>query len=253
MVADSVFQTQGGLRLPIYDGEVTDSFAVLDDVQDRLLKLFAAAINYEFGNPWASVVAGLPSAKLNGTSPANDLIPEEPTLTVMTERKVGFPALFLHRNGDGTFEDHTLEHDKLRQQWYLHWVVGPLDLESRRKILPLGVQIGKLIKMVERQQGHLAYEGGANQFEEATGGLTSLRLVSITPPGPASFADDPQNITYYGARYTIETTEVGTDLIEQEADLDGFMISEDVGGANNPDLSYDFISATSPDPPFQYP
>lgn len=252
-IPNSAYQTFGKLSLPISEDDITDSFSVLDPVRDRLLALFTAAVNDEFGSAWTTVTATLPTgSKLIGTSPVQDSHPGEPTQSLMTTRKAGFPLLCLHRTGEPVFEQYLMDQDKLTSQWHMHWILGPLDLEEQRKLLDLGQAIGKLVKMVERDFGHRSYESGANQFESATGGLMSLRLLTHTQPGAAGFADDDQNLTYWAVRYTLETTELVTDLTDHEADLEGLDFSADVGGANEADISPDFVQAST-DPVYQKP
>lgn len=243
---NSAYQSFGKFSVPLSIGDITDTLSVLDPVRDRLLALFVSAINDEFGAPWEKVTPFLADGNpLIGTSPVEDSYPEEPTLTLMTERKAGFPLLCLHRTGDPLFEQYLLDRDKLTQQWHMHWILGPADIDTRRRLGDVGRSIGLLVKMIERDFGHKSFEDGANQFESATGGLMSLRLLNHSQLGSASFADDEQNRVFWACRYTVETTELVSDLVDHEADFEGMDISLDVSGANNPNTNFDFVQAST--------
>jgi hypothetical protein len=237
----SLTQRMGGLTIPLA-AVVVDSFAVLDPVRDMLLACFAAAINDEFGESWERVVDSLPAtSSLAGTTPIVDTHPGEPTLDLMQTRKAGFPLLCLHRFGDPVFEPLLMDQDKLTQGWHLHYNFGPLDLEAQRKILDIGIAIGKVIKMIERDFGHSAYNSGENILE--SGSLLSLRLRTMTQPGPAQFAGDER--MFWATRYTLETTELVLDVTDTEDDLEAFDLNLDASGANSPDTDFDFIVAQS--------
>ncbi len=249
-MSDSVFQSFGGLSMPVPIDGVT-SLTSLDPARDRLLELFESAINSEFGTVWSQVLADMPSGfALAGTSPVQDTLPMEPHLEVVQERKCSFPLLCLHRTGNYTVEPFLMDEDKLTQEWHLHYILGPLDIGGQRRILDIGQAIGKLVAAVIRDFGHQSYESGANQIEAA--GLMSLRISGGVPIGRAAFNDNGKSVAYWATRVTLESTEVSAPLTDQLSDFDGMDISLDVGGANEPDISPDFVSAST-DPAFQYP
>lgn len=243
MTTNSAYQKLGNLSLPVSNADFSDdpSFSLLDPVRDRLLELFTTAINDEFGAAWTIVIAALPSGHGLGASPVTDKYPAEPTAELMTERKASFPALFLHRVDEPQFESHTMFADKLIQDWHMHWVLGPLDLEARRRILDLGRSIGFLLKAIERDFGHKSYQDGANQFEPSVGNLMSFEMTGHTQPGAARFDGDEENRTFWATRYTLRTSEIVEDLFDHEAEFQGIDGGVDVSGANHPDVSPDFI------------
>jgi hypothetical protein len=204
-----------------------------------MLAWFKAAINAEFSRSWESACLALPPGSvLFNTLPAQDTMPFEPTSKIMRERKCGFPLLALHTFGDPEFEPLTLEQDRLRRDWKLHYILGPLDLENQRKILDICVAIGKMLRVSIRKFGHPAYESGANQIELA--GLSSLELTKIEGPGSARFDGEEDSPTYWGAVFTLVTTEDSDDIIDQIAEFEGADLSIDVGG---PEILPDFVEA----------
>jgi hypothetical protein len=156
----------------------------------------------------------------------------------MGTRKAGFPLLALHRTGTPTFESYSIEEDRMTQDWYLHHILGPLDIEGERRILDIGQAIGKMLATTIRSYGHPAYESGANQIEAAS--LKSLAIRSMDGPGPASF-DDGDDSVFWATRYTLTTTEDSESLTEHIGDFEGADLSVDVGG---PEILPDFVEAS---------
>lgn len=237
-MTNSVYTRFGGLSLPVSDADVADGLALLDPARDTMLAWFTAAINAEFSSAWTAATSSLPSShKLLGTLPVQDTLPGQPTRRTMQERKAGFPLLALHRTGTATFESSLLEEDILTQDWHLHHILGPLDIEGERRILDIGQAVGKLLAASIRAHGHPAYQSGANQFEESS--LKSLVIRNITGPGPASFNDEDDSV-FWSTLYTLTTTEISTSLTKQMSEFDGADLSVDVGG---PEILPDFVEA----------
>lgn len=212
MTIPSLYQSVGGTSFPLDPAQYTESLAGLDGTRDRLLELFRAAINAEFGVVWQQVTNGLPTGHLlHGSLPAQDALPMEPSAQVIGQRKTGFPLLCLHRTGSPTYEEHLIDQGQVKQQWLLHYVLGPLDTEGVRKLSDICQAIGKLVWLVIRQRGHKSFEGGALQFFPGTGALSSVRLVNQVGFGEAAFGGEESNKLYWTTIFTLETTEVAYD------------------------------------------
>lgn len=248
-MSDSVFQKFGGLELPVGIDDVTNSLSSLDPARDRLLALFASAINSEFADVWTEVTAALTTgSKLASTTPVQDTLPDEPTIELIQQRKISYPLLCLHRTGEATIAPFLMDEDILTQQWHLHYILGDLDIDGTRRLLDICQAIAKLVAAVIRDYGHHSYESGANQIEAAD--LNSLRIVSYIQPGRARFGEDGP--VFWATRITLESTEVSAPITDQLSDFNGMDMSFNVGGANEEDISPDFVSAST-DPAYQYP
>jgi hypothetical protein len=244
-LTDSVFASFGGLELPVSEQDVSSSLSSFDPARDRLLRWFRLAINSEFAFPWTEATDALPAGHaLIGTQPVQDSIPFAPTQSVMGTRKAAWPLLALHREGDAEISDFSLEEDQLKQRWQLHHILGPLDIEAGRRVLDIGQAIGKFLALTIRRFGHQSVDDGANQQELA--GLMSLRIVSISGPGPASFDSDGETAVFWATRYTLETVETSDDVTEHYAEFEGANISIDVGGAGSDEVNPNFVEADFP-------
>jgi hypothetical protein len=249
MSIDTLYQRMGGTQFPLDVSQYTDSFAALDSTRDRLLELFAAAANAEFGDAWASVTGALPSGHvLKGTQPVQDKLPMEPNAQLMGQRKTAFPLLALHRTGSPTYEEHLIDQGQKRQQWLLHWVLGPLDIEAVRKLSDLCPAFGDLVWMVIRQRGHAAFESGALQFFPGTGSLSSVRLVNQVGFGETPYGGDETSKLYWSTVFTLETLEVAYDDQEAFGNLDAVDIR--LNGGDGTQVVPALILAAS-DVPFQ--
>jgi len=204
-VADSMLQTFGGTTLPAVADSDKLALTSLDPARDLLLAFFAAVINSEFGEAWTEVVAEV--ARLTGTSPVESTLPAEPTAARLQQIKKGFPLLALNRNGSGTFEDFTLEQDKLVQSWTLHYIIGPVDVIDHRKVADISQAIAKTLRMAVRARKHRAYEDGALQFFGDTCSLASVDLVGFEGPGAGQYGDRDSPV-FLVTEYEIRTTEL---------------------------------------------
>lgn len=242
-MTQSLFQSFGGFSLPITDEDTEGSLTALDPGRDKMLAWFKAAINAEFASVWTEATASLPSGhKLVGTQPVADTYPGEPSAAVIQGRKTGWPLLALHRTGEATYETELIDRDKLTQQWHLHYIIGPIDIEGERKILDICQAIGKLVAMCIRAFGHPAHESGADQLEAAN--LTSLRIVNSTGPGQAVF-DEGDDTKFWATRIALESTELVDDVTAHEQGISGVDVSVDASGAGHPDVSHDFVEGQS--------
>lgn len=225
--ADSLYTTFGGLTLPAEADEETGTLASLDPARDQLLDFFSTVINSEFTVAWRGITDNPLGAS---STPVADTLPDEPTQQLMTERKCGFPLLALHRDGTGTFEDYTLERDKLTQPWKLHYILGPLDVIGQRKLGDLCQAVAKTLRKVVRQRKHRSYQDGALQFFGDTSSLAAIELNSYEY-GNASFASAGEAATlYFACEMTLTTVEY-SGYVEgsEESDLTGLDLAVGVG------------------------
>ena len=207
-VADSMLQTFGGLTLPAVADSDKLALTSLDPARDLLLAFFAAVINSEFGEAWTDVTDELGAGhRLASTTPVQSTLPAEPTATRLQQVKKGFPLLALNRNGSGTFEDFTLEQDKLVQSWTLHYIIGPVDVIDHRKVADISQAIAKTLRMAVRARKHRAYEDGALQFFGDTCSLASVDLVGFEGPGAGQYGDRDSPV-FLVTEYEIRTTEL---------------------------------------------
>jgi hypothetical protein len=229
-VAESMLQKFGGLVLPP-SGDAETGGASLDPARDMLLEFFQAVINSELGDAWVVATAGLPGNHPVGKSatPVAWCYPDEPTQQVLTQAKVAFPILALHRSGAGTFGDYGLERDKLTQPWRLHYIVGPLDVCDQRKLKDFGVAAAKCIRLAIRQRRHKAYQNGALQFFSDTSALAGVELQSFEV-GPAVFTGGDSGSPFWAAEMVLETVELsGWVEGSEESGLDGMDLVVGVG------------------------
>lgn len=236
--ADSMFARFGGLRLPLNPADFTDGLSPLDPARATMAGLFAAAINAELGEVWAALFttlggngAGLPTGHpLLDSTPVREVLELKPTPQIVKQYAARFPLLCVYRDGTGTYEQHTLEIDRLTQPWTIDYFLTPLDVGDWRKLEAACTAVAKIIRLCIRQRGHLAYNSGAVAFE--TGGpLSAIRLVSQDGPGQASFAGDDGGTLYYAMSMALETIEITEDL-PVDPDFLGAMFEVGVGSSS---------------------
>ena len=229
-IAESMLQKFGGLVLPP-SGDAETGGASLDPARDMLLEFFQAVINSELGDAWTTSTAGLPADHLVGKSVAPIALcyPDEPTQQLLTQARVAFPILALHRSGTGVFGDYGFERDKLTQTWRLHYILGPLDVIDRRKLKDFGVAAAKAIRLAIRQRKHKAYQDGALQFFGDTSALAGVELQSFEV-GPAVFTGGDSGSPFWAAEMVLETVELsGWVEGSEESELEGLDVVAGVG------------------------
>jgi hypothetical protein len=202
----------GRLEFPApLTGETT--LASTDPAADLMLEVFAAAANSDLALRWQDASVGTP---VSGTDPVASKHPQEPDADYMREVKVGFPALFVYRTGDPTFNETGLWKVQMTQRWGVDYIIGPLDAGNRRKLKAMLVAMAKLISQVVARGGHNAYGMDSNNvqplqvFGSATAdgievcGFTSIRTIGAELI-PAKFsADGP---IYHALTVTLESVE----------------------------------------------
>lgn len=236
---EPIFEQYGELRLPLDPADFRTSLVALDPARDRLLGLFAAAINAEFGAVWTQVVGALPAGNyLSGSSPVMTLLPMSPDLSLMQQSKLSFPILAFHRNGSVEFEARTMQIDAAKQEWQLHYILGPGSAEIERKLLDVCVALGRVLQTVIRKRGHSAWEGGALQFFGGVGSLESIQLMSQEGPGKAAFSAD-SSVIYWAATWKFEISEISGERVDHLPTLAGISSTANVSGSEGtlPDVS----------------
>lgn len=229
-LSESLLQSFGALELPAVENAADGTLASLDPGRDQLLALFKAAINSELGAAWAAVVDGTRFGEAATPLPVMDTLPARPTEQTLTQRRSDWPLLCLHRDGRGTFEDHTIGNRRLTQPWKLHWIVGPIDLIDQRKVLDAGQAIAKVIDLVIQQRGHLAYEGGALQFFTNTSSFAGVDLKGYQGPDQAGFAGDRSTTFFWAVELDLETVEVSNYREGSFGLVDALDVTAGVGG-----------------------
>jgi len=236
-MTQSIFQSIGDLSFPI--AGVTDSLAVLETARAKIVGLFTAAINAEWSAAWNAVVGTLPTGHpFTSTVPVQDTLELEPTPQVMQQRKAAFPLLCVYTVGEATYDQITLQEERLTQEWGVDYILGPLDIGDIRKFGDICRGIGKLLRVVCRLRAHPAYESGALQFYEGSGNLATIELTSQQGPGQASFAGDEGGTLYYAISFKLRTTETTADNVDGFGNFDAADLSVGVGNATEivPDL-----------------
>jgi len=255
-LANSAYQKFGALDLPLNPDDFTDGLSPLDPAKHTLTELFKAAINAELGEVWDKLVgltngAGLVADHiLKDTEPVESTLELEPSPTVIKEWKADWPLLVVHRTGTGTYEQVTLQEERLTQQWLVHYILAPgLDVGDARKFVDALTAAAKIIRMVIRDRGHRAYQSGALQFFDDTTSIASIELKSQEGPGQAQFAGEGGPV-YYAITLTLETVERCTDKTDQFEEGKGLEI--DVGVGSQDEILPSLIQGDSEADPYQY-
>ena len=121
----------------------------------------------------------------------------------------------------------------LTQQWALHYVLGPFDVGSTRKLHAVPQAVAKIVALTIERRGHPNYESGALQFF-GTGidehhPIGSCRIVKHVA-GVAKFSDLPER--YLACTMTLETTETVTETLAQYAPVAGMKLHVGIGNAD---------------------
>ena len=247
-----MFERLGGLELPVRGSDIgTTWLAALDPQRDRLLDLFASAINSELGEAWTKAKQGF--RKGLGDRPVATKLPDEPTESLLTQLKTPFPLLAIHRSGTGTYEEFTLEITRLKQPWSLHYILGPLDAIDQRQLKDICIAVAKIVALVIRRRGHQSFEGGTLQFfgdgsPEAPAPFSSIKIVSHEGPGQAVFGGAASGTIYWAIEMRLETSERSSYVDDAHGcELDGADITIGVGGSEGV-LPAMIIAKTDQDP-----
>lgn len=229
----------GGLEFPLNANDFDSTLVNLDPARSKLAALFTAAINAELGAVWAKV--NLLTTPIKNSLPVQTTLELEPTANTLRQVKTGFPLLSIHRVGDQTWSEHTMEVDKCEQDWNLHYILPALDVGDQRRIVDVLRIIPEIIRRVIRARGHQSYDGGQLQFFAEKGGLGSVKITKAES-GQSKFGDDNGPI-YWATTITLQTVEYGSDSEQEFGEFEG--IDWTIGVGNNTGIQPDVIQAYS--------
>ncbi len=204
---------------------ITDTLEPLDPGRDVLLALFKQAILSDLGPYWNVARTDTPFA---AAAVVQDTWPGPLTPEVVKARKIDWPLLAVYRSGEAAVEQHTLEVDKITQEWAVDYVIGPLSPEDQRKLRDILQAVPKVLRETIRRRGHPDYASGALQFFEGTGRFAAVNLKSFEV-GAAPFAGDSAPL-YHAVSCVLETMEIDGPLAGAEATLDGMSMSLGLSG-----------------------
>jgi len=228
----------GGLQWPV-DPDVA-SFTDLDPAGDALLAFYKACIEAEYGERWTRVQGTVKPGHIfeRSASPVADVLALAPAADTIRQRETRFPLLTLHRSGEGRFEPHGMNEDKLTQTWELNYILGPLRVEDERRFGDLCIAVAKLVRRVTSRSSHPAVNGGATQLlgdfdpsDPNSVPLLSSVEVRSAISGVAKFASDESDTKYHACTIEIETVErSGFDVDGSSSRFDGVSYDWGVGG-----------------------
>lgn len=243
MPVDSIVDKTGGLDFPLDPADFESTLTPLDPARNRLLSLFATAINYELTDVWLKVTSSLnPKHPLANTLPVQDTLELRPTANVMQQRKGTFPLLCLFRSARSVWEEHTLEIDKRTQDWSLMYILPPLDVQDQRRFGDVTQAVAAIVRRVIRNHGHKAFENGALQFFQDASGIGAIKMVAQTDIGNAPFAETPDAPLYYTVVCELQTIEYSQDQADEFGDFEG--VDYKVGTGDEFDILPQFIEAS---------
>lgn len=223
----------------------TDEDAILDPAGDTLRLLMKAAI-IDGLDSWWQTHGNIPGT---GNSPVGESLTAEPTPALLTTTPVTWPALFVYRDGEASFEWFTRGKKQLRQRWFIEWIVGPAEPGTQRRLSGALRYVAGQIAEVIRLGGHPAYaldEGDLYPaqtlyLDPADGGcgFTSAEIPSDQPIaiGAAQFSEGGP--TYHGVRVPLVTLELdgATSVIGDASEHVGATFA--LGGDSDGDFAQD--------------
>lgn len=233
---DFLYRKFGDVAFPLETVQNQQLFSVLDPARDKLLALFAAAINKELGGSTTAVLATSPwgiarvGTSLAAAKPVQDVCYLQPTGDLLKETVWGMPLLCLYRT-TAVHEEFTLQREVMRTTWGLDYLLPPLPAEDRRKLGAVLTGVRMLLNLVIRNRSHPAFQNGTLQFGQGYGGFDTMKIVSSNE-GPAQFSEQAGSNFYYAVHFDIETTELD-DTTMIFTDFAGVDLSVGVGGADD--------------------
>ncbi len=196
----------GGLSFPINPADFDGTLTPLDPARTRLAALFKAALNYELGGVWKKLTGS--ATPLSDTLPVMSVFEMDPNTHNMKQVGLKYPVLCLHRVGEQTWSDYTMQVSKCDQDWNLHYILPNLDIGEMRRIADVLRIIPEIIRRVIRARGHISFEDGELQFEKC--GLGSVHITK-SEFGQAKFGGQVESPEWPAVTVTIHTVEYGTD------------------------------------------
>lgn len=224
---NSMFRGYGDNTFPIQLGDLVDGNVYADTPRDMMIGLFAAALNDELNDTWATVAAG---TELAGTAPVVTRLPLEPTTQILEQWKASMPLLCVHRTGEAKYEERTLDYTHKVQQWGVHYILPPMTLDYLDRFSAVPEIFANTVSLCIRQRGHKAYESGTLQFGDGRGRLEYIKLLTHQA-GQATFGT-PDGALFMASALVIETGETENLDSSQYTDFDGADWSVGVGGSD---------------------
>ena len=229
MTANSLYRTVGGLALPLEDtGESTG--ASLDPGRDILLDLLAAALNDELAARWSSATPGTP---LEGTNPVQTTEADELDSQLLQTKEIKFPVLAVYRNGQGSWDDFSLDTERLNWGFSVDYVLGPLTAGERRRMGDFLYAALLIMGETIKRGGHRAYATQPGRTWQPklvlgpgsdTANFSSVRIApNSIQRGAASFSGS--DVKYWALSFNVEATEI-------DSHTEGDPRSNDYAGVN---------------------
>jgi hypothetical protein len=226
---DSLYQTLGGLQLPLQETGAT-TLASLDPARDILLGLFAAALSAELTPRWADVVA---SGTLSFTTPVKTQVPHELDEATIQQLKISFPALAVYRETENQeVTEHSVWQTKLKSHWGVDYILGPLGIGDRRKLGDALTAAAKIVLMTVERGGHRAYLTNDDGFpvnvlsERDYCNFITTQVAHFTA-GKASFSDEGES--YHAMSLRLTTEEWTEPTASESRDYEGSNLSMSTG------------------------
>lgn len=226
----------GAVSFPLNASEFDGSFVPMDPARSILAALFKSALNYELGPVWNKLTGS--ATPLIDTSPVMSVFELDPNTHNMKQVGLKYPVLALHRVGEQTWSDFTMQVSKCDQDWNLHYILPNLDVSEMRRIGDVLRIIPEIIRRTIRARGHISYENGQLQFERC--GLASAH-VTKSEFGQAKFGGQVESPEWPAVTVTIHTVEYGTDREEEYPYLDS--IDWNIGVGDSTGIQANIIEA----------
>lgn len=199
---------QGRVLLPPTTGTLLSG---LDPAHSKLLELIADALAGALVEAWASSTL----ARFSGTTPVESRFPVEASAELVTSTKVKFPALFVWREGQATYDEFSFSRVRKTQQWGVEWILGPFTPDESVGFIQALAFFGDLVGQICQLGGHPDHALDFGEtfpyptlFETTNGCGFTDAVVKNVQMGGASFNEDGSPPIYHGCRVTLETTEV---------------------------------------------
>lgn len=207
----------GGVSFPLDPDKFDGSFTPLDPARSRMAALFKAAINHELSSIWEKMAAK--STPLMNTVPVSSILELEPTSHILRQANLKYPILALHRLGEQTWGEYTMQVDKCEQDWNLHYILPNLDIGDTRRIFDVLRIIPEIVRRVIKARGHISFENGTLQFFNDKCGLGSIQMTKAEW-GQTMFGGQIESPVWLAATITLHTTEYGSDSESEYGELD---------------------------------
>lgn len=230
----------GGVSFPLNPTDFDGTFVPLDPARSRMAQLFASAIRAELGPIWQKLT-GTATPLLN-TRPVETVFELDPTTHLTKQVGFKFPVLALHREGEQTWSEHTMQVDKCEQEWGLHYILPNLDIGDTRRIFDVLRIIPEIIRRVIRQRGHVSFEDGALQFFHDKGGIGSIKLTKAQW-GQARFGGEVESPVWLATTCTLHTVEYAADSESEFGEFEG--VDWNIGVGDSTGIIPDMIEAYS--------